>query len=38
MDGGSEWFEDLTGTSSRTGTLTFVVDDSDRPYRDLEII
>lgn len=38
MDGGSEWFKDLTGVDSRTGTLTFVVDKSPRPYRDLEII
>jgi predicted phosphodiesterase len=38
MDGGSEWFKDLTGVDSRPGTLTFVLDDSDRPYRDLEII
>lgn len=38
MDGGSEWFKDLTGVESRTGTLTFVVDESNRPYRDLEII
>ena len=38
MDGGSEWFKDLTGVDSRPGTLTFVIDDTDRPYRDLEII
>ena len=38
MDGGSEWFKDLTGVDSRPGTLTFVLDGSDRPYRDLEII
>jgi len=38
MDGGSEWFKDLTGVESRTGTLTFVVDKTDRPFRDLEII
>jgi hypothetical protein len=38
MDGGSEWFKDLTGVDSRTGTLTFVVDKTNRPYRDLEII
>lgn len=38
MDGGSEWFKDLTGVDSRPGTLTFVVDKSSKPYRDLEII
>lgn len=38
MDGGSEWFKDLTGVDSRPGTLTFVIDHSDRPYRDIEII
>lgn len=38
MDGGSEWFKDLTGVDSRPGTLTFVLDNSERPYRDLEII
>jgi len=38
MDGGSEWFKDLTGVDSRPGTLTFVLDDSGKPYRDLEII
>lgn len=38
MDGGSEWFKDLTGVESRPGTLTFVIDKSGRPYRDLEII
>lgn len=38
MDGGSEWFNDLTGVDSRPGTLTFLLDSSDKPYRDLEII
>lgn len=38
MDGGSEWFKDLTGVDSRPGTLTFLIDSTDRPYRDLEII
>lgn len=38
MDGGSEWFKDLTGVDSRPGTLTFVIDKGNRPYRDLEII
>jgi hypothetical protein len=38
MDGGSEWFKDLTGVDSRPGTLTFVIDKSERPYRDLEVI
>jgi hypothetical protein len=37
-DGGSEWFEDLKGVSSRPGTLTFLVDSSGKPYRDLEIL
>ena len=38
MDGGSEWFKDLTGAESRSGTLTFVIDTTSRPYRDIEII
>ena len=38
IDGGSEWFKDLAGLESRAGTLTFVVDRSQKPYRDLEII
>lgn len=38
MDGGSEWFKDLTGVDSRPGTLTFLIDSTNRPYRDLEII
>jgi len=37
-DGGSEWYSDLTGMNSRPGTLTFLVDGSDKPYRDLEIL
>lgn len=38
MDGGSEWFKDLTGVDSRPGTLTFVIDTTERPYRDIEVI
>ena len=38
MDGGSEWFKDLKGVDSRPGTLTFIMDGSEKPYRDLEII
>ncbi len=37
-DGGSEWYRDLVGVDSRPGTLTFLVDNSGRPYRDLEIL
>lgn len=37
-DGGSEWFEDLKGVKSRPGTLTYVIDSSGKPYRDLEIL
>lgn len=37
-DGGSEWYKDLKGLDSRPGTLTFLLDDGPRPYRDLEII
>lgn len=37
-DGGSEWFSDLTGVDSRPGTLTFLIDNSDKPYRDLEVL
>lgn len=38
MDGGSEWYRDLKGVNSRPGTLTFIVDESGKPYRDLEVI
>jgi predicted phosphodiesterase len=37
-DGGSEWFNDLTGVNSRPGTLTFLIDQSGKPYRDLEVL
>lgn len=37
-DGGSEWFSDLTGVDSRAGTLTFIIDRSEKPYRDLEVL
>lgn len=37
-DGGSEWYSDLTGADARPGTLTFVIDQSGKPYRDLEIL
>jgi len=39
MDGGSEWWENLSGEASRPGTLTFVVDkNSLSGYTDLEVI
>lgn len=37
-DGGSEWFENLKGVDSRPGTVTYIVDSSRAPYRDLEVI
>ncbi len=37
-DGGSEWYKDLKGVDSRPGTLTFLIDSSGKPYRDLEIL
>lgn len=37
-DGGSEWWQDLKGQDSRPGCLTFVIDNSGKPYRDLEIL
>jgi predicted phosphodiesterase len=37
-DGGSEWYNDLTGVDSRPGTLTFLIDSSGKPYRDLEVL
>lgn len=37
-DGGSEWYSDLTGLDSRPGTLTFLIDRSGKPYRDLEVL
>ncbi len=36
-DGGSKWFADKTGASSRSGTLTFLVGGG-KIYQDLEII
>lgn len=38
MDGGSKWYENLTGVDSRPGTVTFLVDRSGKPYRDLEVL
>lgn len=35
--GNSEWFEDLKGLNSRTGTLTYLVG-GEKPYQDLEIM
>jgi hypothetical protein len=37
-DGGSDWYENLKGLDSRPGTLTYVIDSSGKPFRDLEII
>ena len=37
LDGGSEWFEDLSGEQSRPGMLTVVVG-GDKIYHDLEVI
>jgi predicted phosphodiesterase len=37
-DGGSDWYEELKGFDSRPGTLTYVIDSSGKPYRDLEIL
>lgn len=36
QDGGSEYWEEITGENSRPGTLTFVIDD--KGYRDIEVI
>lgn len=38
IDGGSDWFLNLTGKHSRPGTLTFLIDKSGMPFRDLEVI
>jgi hypothetical protein len=38
IDGGSTWYKELTGIDSRPGTLTYIVDSSDKPYRDLEVL
>lgn len=37
-DGGSEWYKDLKGVDSRPGTLTYLIDSSDKPFKDLEIL
>ena len=37
-DGGSVWYKDLKGVDSRPGTLTFLVDSSGKPYRDMEVL
>lgn len=37
-DGGSEWYTDLKGVNSRPGTLTYLIDSTEKPYRDLEVL
>ena len=40
MDGGSDWFENLTGKSSFSGTLTFsiTVGKTQLPWDNLKVI